>query len=369
LIIHTTEKDASLNTIALIIFAQNESNSIQSTVRAARQALRPGDALMVVADNCSDDTAMLAKKEGAEIYIRNQTVPRGKGAAMAWFAQNHPARLAQYSYLVILDADSQVKPDFLAQLEQRLPANVEAAQCFISPLRSDETPLSRLIALSDIVEQNVFDRIKTFFGWSVRLRGTGIVIRPQLLREVSRQIGTEVEDIVLSLLIAEKGVVVRSIPTVAVYDPKPSESDSASRQRARWFRGQWAAFWDYRYVIFRLLAAGPGGWSTVVSLFLKPRWLKLTLMTALGLALFKLPAIALTILSLVALEGILFLVGTLMLPDRNRYLKALLFLPGFIWMWFKGILLSLRSTHWLSARSPIRYSQDAGAQSIIESTR
>ncbi len=342
--------ETSKNRIALIIFAQNESILIQSTVSAARKTLRAGDALFVIADNCTDNTADLAREAGAEIFIRKQELPHGKGAAISWFIQNYPEQYGNFSYLVILDADSKINPDFLDTLEKSLGDGIDVGQCYLAPVDYEGTALSKLIALSEIVEQTVFDRIRAELGWSVRLRGTGMVFRPQVLQEVAYRIDTEVEDIALSLLMAEKHLIVKQLFDVPVHDPKPQEMVAASRQRARWFRGQWLALWKYRGVIWKILGKRLNGWSVIASVFLKPRWLKLTGMIILAIILFKIPILSIILFSLAIWECLLFFLGVVLIPERWSFVKALLFLPEFIFMWMKGIFLSLQRTKWFRAR-------------------
>jgi cellulose synthase/poly-beta-1,6-N-acetylglucosamine synthase-like glycosyltransferase len=351
------KQDNSLHRIAIVILAQNESIVIQSTVGLVREALRENDALFVIADNCLDDTAVLAKEAGARVFLRNDASPQGKGAALSWFLQNHPS-LMDYSYLVILDADSRIDNNFLETLETQLDNHIIAAQCFLSPVDYEDNPLSTIIALSEILEQTVFDRLRSLLGWTIRLRGTGMVIKPQLLLEVSKLIDTEVEDIVMSLLLAERHVVVKPLPSVVVYDPKPIETEAAARQRARWFRGQFAAFWKHRSIILGLLLRGPSGWSVISSLFFKPRWLEIALLTVIGLAFIEYPVVAAIFLGLVLIEGISILVGILKVPGKWKFLKALFFIPSFVLMWIKGILLSMRRSTWLRARTISRSSDE-----------
>ncbi len=334
----------------MVIFAHNELLLIQRTTKTVITALRNKDSLFVVADNCTDRTASLASQAGAQVFFRNLEQPLGKGAAINWFMQNYSSILLEYDYMVVLDADSQIQPDFIDKLNITLTSDVIAAQCILRPSEYEGSPLSTLIALSEIIEHTVFERFKSFFGLSVRLRGTGMVFKPEILLEVSEQIDTEVEDIALSLLIAEKKIQIHSINSVVVYDPKPTEMAAASRQRARWFRGQWLAFWKYRFIIMKLVLSGLPGWSIVSSLFLKPRWLKILMMTILGFALLNFPIISGVLLTLVLLELVLFLIGVLRLPDKWKFVRALVYIPGFIVMWIKGILLSMQRLTWLRAR-------------------
>ena len=316
------------------------------------------DSLYVIADNCSDDTAQIARTAGAKVIVRDSMILPGKGAALAWFMNSFKDKLLAYDFMVILDADSLIPTDFVEKLSLQLMSGIVVAQCYLSPTGFKGTPLTTLIALSETIEQTVFDRIRSSLGLSVRLRGTGMVIDPRLLLKLCLRLETEVEDIALTLLIAEQKIIIRSLKTVVVFDPKPTDHTSASRQRARWFRGQWVAFWRYRSIVVKLLARGPVGWSVLSSLFLKPRWLKLVLLTILGFVFIWQPIGSAIAFLLAGIEIFLILVGTLSLENRSLFLRSLVYIPGFILMWLKGIFLSGKGYPWLRARKIMNFKDD-----------
>jgi cellulose synthase/poly-beta-1,6-N-acetylglucosamine synthase-like glycosyltransferase len=344
------QNNSSLRKIAVLIFAQNESSVISKTVKNIKTTLRSSDALYVIADHCIDGTARLAGEAGAEVVIRNSGIPQGKGCAIAWFIKAYQTQMLGFNLIIILDADSLVPADFIENIDAALPPSTEAAQCYLSPIDYETSPITTLIALSDILEQTLFENIKSSLGLSVRLRGTGMVFAPNLLLKISPGIETEVEDIALSLLIADQRITIRLITAVSVFDPKPTERTAASRQRARWFRGQWKALWHYRTIIMKLIFRGPSNWILLGSLFLKPRWLKITLLILMGFVLIKIPLLSVLIFSLAGIELLLFLIGTLNLPNRKLFFKSLIYIPGFMLMWIKGIMLSLQHHRWPRVR-------------------
>src|SRR5215469_5483732 len=74
--------------VAVVIPAHDEGAIIADTLRAIRPQIRSADRLIVVADNCLDDTAALAVAEGADVLTRNDPLHRGKGYALD-FAIGH----------------------------------------------------------------------------------------------------------------------------------------------------------------------------------------------------------------------------------------------------------------------------------------
>lgn len=346
-------RQAGTNTqrFGFVICAKDESLVIAKTIHSVQHAMIKQDALFVIADNCLDDTAQVAAAANAKVFVRTQKSSSGKGAALKWFVMSHWPEISHFKYLIIIDADSLISPSFSADLENRLRPEMLAAQCLISPIHYSNSPLGSLIALSGIVEQSIFDEIRQFMGWSVRLYGTGMVFSPSILREICSSIDTEVEDIALSLLLAEKKVRVFGIRTAVIFDPKPTEIVSASRQRARWFRGQWSALRIYRKTIWNILSGSLNGISVILSLFLKPRWLKLTFLLILGISFLHFPIVAGIFFSLVLLEGLFILLGIILSDHRAQFFRALFDLPEFVFMWLKGIFLSFHRLPWLRARN------------------
>ena len=336
--------------IAVLIFARNEASVIGETVKNIVQVLGVGDELFVIADNCTDDTARIASDAGAHVYARTIRSTSSKGQALAWFLSSYYKLLQSFDFLLILDADSRIALNFLDIIKDNIPAKGEAFQCFIFPIYNKQSPIGNLAALSYLLDQSISDKIRTRLGWPVRLRGTGMLIATGVFREIINQLDTSVEDIALSLLLSANGVHVGRFDQAVVYDPVPDSSDAASRQRARWFRGQWFAAWQYRKEISNVLTKGPGGWSLLSSLFLKPRWLILTISLLLALVLSRWWWISLFFWGQVFF-GLLYLtIGLIILPERKTFVIALIHLPTYIYMWVRSILLSLRSTHWLKAR-------------------
>jgi hypothetical protein len=72
------------------------------------------------------------------------------------------------------------------------------------------------------------------------------------------------------------------------------------------------------------------------------------------------PVISAIAFSLAAIEILLVTLGILALPNRNIFLKALLYIPSFIAMWIKGVLLSLKRHPWLRVRQPLNDNKETG---------
>lgn len=336
--------------VLVLILANNEASVITGTVQSVQQVLEPGDMLLVVADNCTDETATLAKAGGATVLERRTETSSSKGAALKWFVGQCASQLAGFSLLVILDADNRLPPGFIRQLKTLYPGK-GVLQCLVQPVAFSGSQLSTLIALSELHEQRTIDGLRARLGWPIRLRGTGMILPPGLLVEVVDELETQVEDFALSLLIASRRITVRRENRICVYDAKPGQLNLAARQRARWYRGQWSAIRHYRREIARLLLRGPAGWGLLASLFLKPRWLVDLLCILLGiLFIHSIWWLAFLFLLRVAVDFILLVWTILVSPQRWIFAKAMLFFPGFILMWLRGFFLAIHRANWLRGR-------------------
>jgi len=336
--------------IATLIIARDESSVIQKSSKRVLDSLGKNDALYVIADNCRDATAELARQEGAVVLERFAEKSQSKGAALTWFVKEHFPLLKPYDYAFVLDADTMIDENFFELLKCNLSNQSKAVQCHIEPLIFKESPITDMAALAYFLDQKVADKIRSQLGCSVRLRGTGMLIQPQLLFDISDEIVSNVEDIALTLLITASGEKIARNEQAVVYDPLPGSSAAAAYQRARWYRGQWNAVWEYRREGIRLFLRGPCGWSLLGSLFLKPRIISTAICFGLAVLLSRWPWMALFLWSQVALSFLYLVLGFFFHPDRKKYIVSLLKFPLYLGMWIQSIWLSTTSSRWFKVR-------------------
>ncbi|MRR30976.1 glycosyltransferase, partial [bacterium] len=284
--------------IGYLILACNEESVIQKTLQSVRQSMQPSDALIVVADNCDDQTARIAGDAHALVLQREDRTAPGKSAALVWLVDQHKDLLQTFDFLIILDADSILCDDFSSEIRKNITQTGQVLQCRLVPSEFEGSPISTLIALSELIEQTVFQRLRSRLGLSVRLRGTGMVFKPDTLINFAPKLKTNVEDIALSLLLVEGKIRIRSLTSPFIYDPKPADQNAATRQRARWFRGQWNSLWKFKHTVIHLVFRGPDGWFMLGAIFLKPRWLKLLFLAILSIVFIPHPIISLVCIGL-----------------------------------------------------------------------
>jgi cellulose synthase/poly-beta-1,6-N-acetylglucosamine synthase-like glycosyltransferase len=344
--------------LAVVIPAHNEGEIIEATL-ARLQVSIPSRDLFVIADNCTDDTAAVARRAGARVWERRQPDARGKGVALRWFLNVAAGELRAYNTLAIFDADSIVDGRFWQNATAALNQGADVVQGFVQPVSGD-APAADLAAYSELLSQHIDDMARTRLGWPVPLRGTGMVFRREVLVNLLPYLGTKVEDVEMSLLLAAQERQVRFVPDAVVGDPKPAAARGVATQRARWLQGQREVLGRHGRLVLRLLFSGrPGNVSLVFATLLKPKtlvlllkvlWLTLALLLSLGRGGMYWAAAVLAGLALSA-DWVYYLFGLRRVEEPGRYARALAQAPFYLAMWLWSLTLSVISTHpWLSVR-------------------
>ena len=130
--------------VAVLVPAHNESAGIIPTLTDARSQLRVTDRLLVVADNCSDDTAQVARAEGADVFERRDPERRGKGYALS--AGVAHLSLDPPDIVVIVDADCRISPNAHLAPRRELRAKSATVQANYIMRAPAETALSYDVA-------------------------------------------------------------------------------------------------------------------------------------------------------------------------------------------------------------------------------
>lgn len=235
--------------IAVLVPAHNERGGIQATLRAIVAQLRPGDRLLVVADNCTDDTAALAAQAGAEVAERHDAVRRGKGYALDHGVRQLAADAPQI--LVMLDADCIAHPGAVDALVAECAATGRPTQA----LYLMEPPPSATRAGLKVRAAQFAWRVKNHVrplglwraGGPCQLMGTGMAFPWPLIQNAPLASGHLVEDMQLGIDLALAGRPPRFVPQALVTSTFPDTDAAATSQRTRWEHGH----------IATLFSAGP----------------------------------------------------------------------------------------------------------------
>ncbi|WP_263588739.1 glycosyltransferase family 2 protein [Sphingopyxis sp. GC21] len=220
--------------MVLLIPAHDEAASIAETVRGLAAA-SPTAHILVVADNCSDNTAERARAAGAEAIERNDRERRGKGFALA-FGRDHLAG-APPDAVIVVDADCRMdagSAERLAAAALISGAPVQASNLLASP--PGVSPLVSISNFAMLVKNVVRARGLLRIGGGALLFGTGMAFPWLLFARLPLASANAVEDLELGLRLAREGIKVGFDDGARVTSPAASLASSRG-QRSRWEHG------------------------------------------------------------------------------------------------------------------------------------
>jgi cellulose synthase/poly-beta-1,6-N-acetylglucosamine synthase-like glycosyltransferase len=227
---------ASRLRLAILMPAHDEAALISATVAAVRPQLQAADRLVVIADNCSDQTAALARSAGAEVIERSDPVRRGKGYALDFgmrHIQSDPPDL-----VVILDADCQLGANALDKLAACSARTGRPAQAlYLMHAAPNAGRMQKIAAFAWVVKNQVRAGGLHALGLPCQLMGTGMAFPWSSLHGAEVATGHIVEDLKLGLDLAREGHPTEFCPEALVTSTFPESAEGARTQRARWEHG------------------------------------------------------------------------------------------------------------------------------------
>jgi exopolysaccharide biosynthesis WecB/TagA/CpsF family protein len=194
--------------------------------------------IVVIADNCTDDTATIATSHGAQVLVRDCPDARGKGQALRWATDQLLRQRRDLDAVVVVDADSVCAPHLLSGLVARLEAGADAVQAEYLALREDDSARSELKAAALLLFHRVRFRGRANLGMPCHLVGNGMLFSRRLLDEHPWNAFTSTEDLEYSVDLRLAGIRPVYAPEAAVYGPMPARGRAARTQQLRWEGGR-----------------------------------------------------------------------------------------------------------------------------------
>lgn len=224
----------------VVVPAHNEAAVIAGVVASLRKLDWPSEdyRILVVADNCTDSTAALARAAGAEVLERHNTKLCGKGYALDFAFQASQALGWAYA-IVVVDADTVVSPNLLETFAAHIENGAKAVQAHYEVLNSQDSWRTRLMSISMASFHQLRSRARERLQLSCGIRGNGWCITHRLLQQVPYRAFSLTEDIEYGIELGLFGYRVHYADTAHVAAMMVSSEPASRSQRQRWEGGRW----------------------------------------------------------------------------------------------------------------------------------
>jgi cellulose synthase/poly-beta-1,6-N-acetylglucosamine synthase-like glycosyltransferase len=225
----------------LIVPAHNESAGIAETVKSLLALDYPADLrrVLVVADNCTDDTAACAGAAGATVLVRQDATLRGKGYALK-YAFDRSLADDKADAVVVVDADTVVSPNLLHAYAARFDAGAKACQAEYGVRNPNASWRTRLMVIGLATFHGVRSLGRERLGVSCGLRGNGMAFANEVISVVPHEAFSLVEDLEYGIRLARAGYAVRYVDEARVLGEMVSSEKASRSQRRRWEGGRFA---------------------------------------------------------------------------------------------------------------------------------
>lgn len=235
------------NRFMAIIPAHNEAAVVANLIESLKNQNYPKELydIYVIADNCTDNTAEVARNAGAIVYERFDENKKTKGFALQWFLAQKIEENAPYDAFCIFDADNIADENFLKAMNKKLCQGENVVQGY----RDIKNPTDNWITAGYAIfywTMNRFYHLARYnLGLSPLLNGTGFMVRFDIIKPTGWDTNTLTEDIEFSLKNIIEGRKLGWATDAIVYDEQPTGFKQSWSQRSRWTVGHIQCMKEY----------------------------------------------------------------------------------------------------------------------------
>ncbi|WP_347987147.1 glycosyltransferase family 2 protein [Methylomonas sp. AM2-LC] len=222
--------------VAVLVPAHNESAVIANTLESIKSQMKPGDRLIVIADNCTDNTGQIARELGAELIERIDLNKRGKGFALDFGIQY--LELSPPNTVILIDADCLLNEgsyEHLVMAGQQLSKPVQAI--YLMHGNENANLKTRVAEFAWAVKNRLRAMGAHQLGMPCHLKGSGIAIPWDIIHKVNLANAEIVEDLKMGIDFAIAGYAPILCPDAIVCSSFPVSSHGMQSQRKRWEHG------------------------------------------------------------------------------------------------------------------------------------
>ena len=276
----------------VLIAARNEEAVIGQLIESIWGQDYPRDLVdvYVVADNCTDNTAQVARVHGATVFQRQNKELVGKGYALRFLLERIQETGACYDGYFVFDADNLLDPQYISQMNKVFSSGARVVTSYRNSKNFGDNWITAGYGLWFLRESEYLNRPRDALGTSCAVSGTGFLFSQQLLEELGGwNYFLLTEDLEFTADLVARGERIAYCPDAVLYDEQPRSFAQSIRQRSRWQRG-------YLQVIAKR------GWSMVKTMINSGSFACYDMLMS------TIPAVVVTVLSIL-LNTVMFVVG------------------------------------------------------------
>ena len=253
-----TYKKATRNLkFAVLICARNEERVIALPIRSIHMGKYPREAVdvIVLADNCTDSTAEIAARSGAQVWEKS-TPSTCKGDVLRWGVEKVLAT-KKYDAIAVFDADNIVSDKWFDAVNDALQDGESVVTGCRHASNYAKNIISGWYAIYWGVMNELSNRVRTNLGLSGKLTGTGFACLTSVMGEKGWETSTIVEDVEFTVQMNLAGRRIAYVPEAEYADEQPEDLRYMWRQLSRWATGGWQVVVRYFGVWVRTLLRHP----------------------------------------------------------------------------------------------------------------
>ncbi len=229
----------------ICIAARNEKYVIGNLLDSINKNDYPKDkyTIFVVADNCTDNTAEIARSKGAICYERFDDKHKTKGFALQFLFKNieNDYGIESFEGFFIFDADNLLKSDYLSKMNDAFDAGCKIITSYRNTKNFDENWVASTYALHWIRSIRTNHRARSVLRLATNIQGTGFLFTNEIVKN-GWHYTSLTEDRALTADAVAQGYQITYQDEAEFYDEQPVSLKIALRQRLRWSKGHLQAF-------------------------------------------------------------------------------------------------------------------------------
>ncbi len=278
---------------AIVVAAHNEEKVVKGVIDSLYKLHYPKELydIMVICDNCTDDTAKIVRENNAIAFERSNNKRIGKGHALAWMFEKIYKMDTAYDAIVVLDADNIVSKNFLSYMNDRLCKGHKIMQGYLDTKNPDDSWITLSYAISYWYMARIWQLSRYRLGLANALGGTGMCFEIETLKKLRWDAISLTEDLEFTMKAVLHDIRPVWVHQAKVYDEKPLTFEASWNQRLRWMQGHWDVAFRYTKPLFKKFVVDRDlrAFDSILYLFQAPRIIVTYLVLIINMLLFFSP--------------------------------------------------------------------------------